>query len=54
MLICIAGGDLTSIRGWLIGMWLIRNEVEIPEVLWYNVQEFKAFERELLEWTFYD
>ena len=50
VLICIAGGDLTSILGWLIGTWtlpwLTFNEVETPEVLWYNVQEFKAFERE--------
>ena len=46
MLICIAGGDLTSILVWLIGTWLVFNEVETPEVLWYNVQEFKAFERE--------
>lgn len=53
MLICIAGGDLTSILGWLIGMWLIRNEVEIPEVLWYNVQNSKPLRRELLEWTFF-
>lgn len=49
VLICIAGGDL-SILGWLIGtwtlLWLVFSEVETPEVLWYNVQEFKAFKRE--------
>ena len=49
MLMCIAGSDLTSGLGWLIDswtlQWLVFNEVEIPEILWYNVNEFKDFER---------